>query len=91
MKDIYNIIKEFEKFPYAFYLRKRSKNEPTESKCYLARHLSKCMMRHNLHVGSVRTQMTNTQKINNSEINTQKIFSLHTYYLDNNKSKGSMW
>ena len=82
MKDIYNIIKEFEKFPYAFYLRKRSKNEPTESKFYLARHLSKCMMRHNLHVGSVRTQMTNTQKINISEMNRQNIPNLHVYSLD---------
>ena len=31
LKDISRIIKEFEKFPYEGYVRKRSKHEPTDS------------------------------------------------------------
>ena len=40
------------------------------------------MMRFNMRVVPVRTQMTNTQKKNNSEMSTQKIPNSHIYYLD---------
>ena len=66
MKDISNIIKEFEKLPYKGYVRKRPKHEPTNNYFYLARHLSKCMMRShafNSHVDPVRTEITGMQQI----------------------------
>ena len=44
-KDFLKIIKEFEKLPYESYEKKRPKNEPTDSYFYLARQLTKCMMR----------------------------------------------
>ena len=33
MKDLSNIIKEFEKLPYKGYVRKRLKHEPADSYC----------------------------------------------------------
>ena len=45
MKDISNIIKEFENMPYDYYMWKRPKHEPTGSYIYIARHIPKCMMR----------------------------------------------
>ena len=45
-------------------MRKKSKNEPTDRYLYIAIHLAKCMMRLNLYVGPVRTQITNTHKMN---------------------------
>ena len=66
MKDISNIIKDFEKLSYKGYVQKRPKYEPTDSCFYLARHLDKCMMRAddlNSHVDPVRTEMTGTQQI----------------------------
>ena len=45
MKDLSNIIKEFEKFPHKCYVQKRPKHKPTDSYSYLARHLDRCMMR----------------------------------------------
>ena len=44
-------------------------------------------MRLKLHVVPVRTQMTNMQNINISEMNTQKIPKLHVYSLYNSESK----
>ena len=44
-KDLSNIIREFDKWPYKSYDRRRPKNEPTTSSFYLARQLAKCMMR----------------------------------------------
>ena len=43
-KDIYKIIREFEKFEKLSYEKKRPKHEPTESYFHLARQLAKCMM-----------------------------------------------
>ena len=66
MKELSRIIKEFEKLPYKIYERKRPKHEPTGSYFYLARHLSKCMMRAdvlNSHIDAVRTEMTGAKKI----------------------------
>ena len=70
LKDISKIIKEFEDIPYEGYFRTRSKHMPAESSFCLARHLAKCMMRLNMRVGPVRIQMTNTQKMNNTEMST---------------------
>ena len=36
MKDISNIVKDFEKLPYEGYVKKRPKHEPTERYFYLA-------------------------------------------------------
>ena len=53
MKYFSKINKEFEKFPDKVYVRKR----PTNSYFYLARQLSKCMVRDdafNFHIDPVR-------------------------------------
>ena len=73
MKDISKKINDFEKFRYKGYVRKRSKNEPTDSYFYLPRQLAKCMMRLNSHLGPVRTKINNTKNMNIYEMNTQKI------------------
>ena len=44
-KDISKIIKDFEKFTYRGYVRKSPNHEPAESYFYLAKQISKCMMR----------------------------------------------
>ena len=46
---------------------------PTDSYFNLVRHIVRCMMRFNMRVGSVITKMTNMQKMNNYEMNTQNI------------------
>ena len=64
MKDLSNIIREFEKLRYKMYERRRTKHETTDSYFYSARQLAKCMMRAdelNLHVNPVRTEMTGTK------------------------------
>ena len=66
LNEVSNIIKEFEKFTYEGYVRKRPKHEPTDSYFYLSRHLSKCTIRYdnfNLYVDPIRTQMNGTQRI----------------------------
>ena len=80
MKDLSKIIKDFEKLRYKDYVKKRPKNEPTNSYFYLSRQLAKCMMKYdalNLHVDSVRTEMTDMQQIPTS----------HVCDLDKSKSK----
>ena len=77
LKDIYDIIKGFEDLTYDGYVRKRSKHVPTDSYFYLSRQLAKCTMRFNMPIGPVRTQMTNTQNMNNSEMSMQNISNLH--------------
>ena len=81
------MIKEFERLDYEGYVRKRPKNEPTDSYSYLARQFSKCMMIINSHVGPVRIQTTNTQKMNISDMNTQKIPNLHVCSSDESEPK----
>ena len=49
-KDLSKIIREFEKSPYDIYDKKRPKHEPTDSYFYLARQLTKCMMRADAHL-----------------------------------------
>ena len=53
MKDLSNIIKEFEKIVMVTYVKRIPKHEPTSSYFHLLRQLLKCMMRydeHNRHV-----------------------------------------
>ena len=45
MKDLSNMIKDFEKFPYEGYLRMSPNHKPTGSYFYIVRQLYKCMMR----------------------------------------------
>ena len=62
-KDLSKIIWEFHKLPYEIYDKKRPKHAPTESYIYLARQLTKFMMRAddlNSHSYPVRTEMTDT-------------------------------
>ena len=57
MKDISNIIKEFETFPYKGYVFNMLKHEPTDSYFYLAIQIGKCMMiadDFNLHIYFLR-------------------------------------
>ena len=59
MKYPSKIIREFEKFPYKNYDRRRPNHEPTDCYLYLTRHIVKCMMRSgalNLHLYPVRTK-----------------------------------
>ena len=66
MKDILKIIRDFEKLSCKGYVRNRPKHKPTDSKCYLERQISKCMMRAdtlNLHVDPVIIEMTGMQHI----------------------------
>ena len=77
LKDIPNIIKEFQRLNYEVCVSKRFKHEPTSSYFYIAIQLDKCIMRLNSHVGTVRTQITNTQNMNNSDMSTQKTPNLH--------------
>ena len=66
MKDLSKIIKQFEKFTYKGYVRKRTKYETTASYNYLTRQLDKFMMRYddfNFHVEPVKKETTGTQQI----------------------------
>ena len=82
LKDLSKIIKEFEDLPYGGYVRKRYQHMPNGSYFYLSRQLAKCTTRSNLCVGPVKTQMTNTQNMNNSEMGTQKIPNSNVCSLD---------
>ena len=68
LKDISKIIKEIEDLPYRGYAQKRSNHVPADSYVYLERNIEKCMARLNMNVVPVRTQRTNTQNMNNSEM-----------------------
>ena len=72
---------------YDGYVIKSSKHFPTDSYFYLSRYIAQCMMRFNICVGPVRTKMTNTQKMNHSEMSTQNIHNLNVWYSDESKSK----
>ena len=87
LRDIFEIIKEFEYFPYQFYVRKGSKNVPTDGYFYISKQLEKCMMRFNICIGPVSTQMTNTRKINSSDMSRQNIPNSQVCSLDNIESK----
>ena len=66
MKDLSKIIREFEKFPYKGYDRRRPKHEPIDSYFEVSRQLPKCMMRAdalNSDNYPVRTKIIGTQQI----------------------------
>ena len=55
MKDLYNIIKEFEKIVKVPYVKRIPKHEPTTSYYHLVRCIAECMLRcgeDNHHVNS---------------------------------------
>ena len=71
MKDLSNIIRDFDKFFYKSYERRRPKHEPTDSYFYPSIKLAKCMIRSdalNSHVCLVRTKITGTKQIPISHI-----------------------
>ena len=45
MKELSKIIREFDKFPYNNYEKRRPQNDPTDSYVYPARQIAKCIMR----------------------------------------------
>ena len=67
-------------------MRKRSTYKPTDSYFYLERYLDKCLMRLNYNVGPVIIQMTNTQKMNISEMSMSNISNSHVYSSDKRES-----
>ena len=73
--------------PYESYVRKKSKNMPTDSCFYLSRHLAKFMMSHLR--GSVRTQkMSNLRGwVRTQDMSTQNMSNLRGCYMDKIKSK----
>ena len=61
MKDLSNIIKEFEKIVKVPYVKRIPKHEPTSSYYHLVRCITECMMRsdeHNHHVHGSYTEET---------------------------------
>ena len=68
MKDLSNIIKEFEKIFKVPYVKRTSKHEPTYSYYHLVKFISECMMisdEHNQHVhGSYEEETAPSSKLN---------------------------
>ena len=87
LKYIFKIITEFEGLLYGGYVRKNYTRMHYERYFYISIHLAKCMMRSNFCIGPVRTQITNTQRMNNSEMSTQKMNNSHVCSLDENEPK----
>ena len=80
-KDIYKIIKEFEKIENLTYDKKRPKYKPTDCYFYLARQLAKCMMRSdtlNWHDYGGYTKMTApSSNVNSTNENESKLIIVH--------------
>ena len=100
-KDLSKIIRELKKLEKLPSEKKRPKHEPTNSYFYLARQLTKCMMRAdalNSHIYPVRTETTDTKhilishvfSIDESELGEflVGIFLLQVYSTDEDESKG---
>ena len=77
LQDLSNIIKESEYLPFEGYVQKRHKQVPAGSYFYIEIYLDKFMMKLYMHIGPVRKQNNNTQKMNNYDMSTQKIPNLH--------------
>ena len=60
---------------------------PNDGDLYLSIYIEKCKMIFNMRVGPVITQITNTQKMNNSDMSTKKIPNSRVCYLDKSNSK----
>ena len=66
MKDISNIIKEFENLCYKGYMQKRHKHDPTDGYFYIEIQLAKCMMRAdalNSHIYPFTMELTGMEHI----------------------------
>ena len=66
MKDISNIIREFDKLPYERYEMRGIKHDLTDSYFYPERHLEKCMTRAdalNSHVYPIILELTGMKQI----------------------------
>ena len=61
---------------------------PTDIYVYLTRQLENCMIRFNLRIDPVSTQITNMQQTNNYDMGTQKIPNSRVYYSYKSESKG---
>ena len=98
-KDLSKIIREFKKLPYGSYDKNRPKHDPTDRYFYLARQLSKCMMRAdslNSYFYPVRTKMTALSlHICSTDEDESKFIIVHktlsqSCYTDEDESKGLM-
>ena len=85
LKDLSKIIREFEKFEKLPYEKKRPKHERTDSYFYLARQLTKCMMRSdtfNWHDYGGYTKMTApSSKVNLTDKDESKRIIVHEILL----------
>ena len=81
MKDLYNIIKEFEKNFKVPYVKKIPKHEPTSSYYYLVGCIAECMLRcgeDNNHVHSGYTEETDpSSNVNDTDKDESKEFIMH--------------
>ena len=87
MEDLSMIIREFEKLPYKYYERRRTKHKPTDSYFYPARQLAKCMTRAdalNSHVYPVRTEMNATKQIPILNLCSMEMSELKEFLVDEN-------
>ena len=86
-KDLSEIIREFEKFEKIPYEKKRPKHEPTDCYFYLARQISKCMMRSNTinwHDYGSYTEMTDPSlKVYSKDEDKSKHIIVHKCLLQN--------
>ena len=90
MKDLFKIIREYEKLPYESYERKRPKHQPTNSYFYLARQIAKCTMRAdalNSHVYPVGTEITATEWIPTSQVCSTDDSKLKEFLVDKTLSQ----
>ena len=68
-------------------MNKRSKHTPTDRYFNPEIQAVQCMLRFNICVRPVRTKITNTQNMNNSEMSTQKIPNLRVCSFNKRESK----
>ena len=87
MKDLSNIIKEFEKICKVPYVKSIPKHEPTSSYCHLVRCIAECMMRsdeHNRHVhGSYAEETDLSSNVNDTDKDKSKEIILPETLLEN--------
>ena len=87
MKDLSNIIKEFEKIVKVPYVKKIPKHEPTSSYYHLVGCISECMMRsdeHNRHVhGSYAEETAPSSNVNDTDEDESKEIIMHETLSEN--------
>ena len=87
MKDLSNIIKEFEKIVKVLYVKRIPKHEPTSSYYHLVRCIAECMMRcdeHNRHMhGSYAEETAPPSKVNVTDEEESKELTVHKTSLEN--------